>query len=213
MKKFAMILLVLAWLGVGMTAAEEGMAAAEEENGSLSSEERTELIQLLERSRQETDDLVARTADDAWAVKPAEDRWSVGEVVEHLALAEESVYALAMGALEGEEEPEWKALSAYGIDNIVNGLQDRTKKFQAPESFVPKGEMTRVEVLKRYADARDKTLEFVRGTEVQIKRYAAEGPPGKMNVQQWIALAGGHNLRHNQQIVEVLEQLEAAEGR
>ena len=43
MKKFAMILLVLAWLGVGIAAAEEGMAAAEVGDGSLSADERTEL--------------------------------------------------------------------------------------------------------------------------------------------------------------------------
>ncbi len=46
-----------------------------------------------------------------------------------------------------------------------------------------------------------------RRIQAPLKRHTAEAPAGKMNVHQWIGLLAGHNLRHNKQIVEALEQL------
>jgi hypothetical protein len=208
MKKLTISLMSLALTCLGVAAA----AAQEEGDGSLTAAERTELLELLERSEKETEKLIAATADETWAVKPAEDRWSVGEVVEHLALVEQGTLALATGALEGEEQVNWEVIAAQGVAGLVKGLQDRSQKFQAPEGFAPQGEMKRQEVVKLYADARAKTRELVTKTKAQVKRYTAEGPPGTMNVHQWLALIGAHNLRHNQQIVEVQEQLATAKA-
>jgi uncharacterized damage-inducible protein DinB len=40
-----------------------------------------------------------------------------------------------------------------------------------------------------------------------VKKHVADGPTGNMTVHQLLVLMGGHNLRHNAQIREALEQL------
>lgn len=173
----------------------------------LTDAERGRLVEMLETSRAETEALIAKATGERWKAKPAEDRWSVAEVVEHLAIAEEGLFGLASGALASDADPEWETSAAEGIDGLVTMIQDRTQKFQAPEGMQPQGDMGRDELIGRYAAARAKTLSFVKETEAPVKKHTASGPPGKMNVHQWLALIGAHNLRHNKQIEEVLDTL------
>ncbi len=188
-----------------------GREVATTDDGTLSEEARQELVGLLERSRQQLEMLAAQAAGEAWSSRPGEGRWSPGEVVEHVALAEEGLFTLALEALEGEEDPEWKTLAGGSAESMVSSFQDRSQKFPAPEQFEPKGHQDRIQLLGRYALIRTKVLDFVRTTQAPLERHTAAGPAGKMNVRQWLALIAGHNLRHNAQIQEALEQLAAGE--
>ena len=173
----------------------------------LSDDERAAVVEMLEKSRSELEALVASGDPEQWATRSDPERWSVGEVVEHLVLAEEGLTAMIHGALAAEPDPEWAQIAAGGTDGLITTVQDRSQKFQAPEVMQPKGEATRDDMLARYATLRAKTLDFARSVKAPVKRHTASGPAGKMNVHQWLALIGAHNLRHNQQIAEVLEQL------
>ncbi len=62
--------------------------------------------------------------------------------------------------------------------------------------------MTRLQLLELFAQLRARTLDYVRTTNAPLKGYTAEGPPGKLNAHQWLALIGAHILRHNAQIAE-----------
>ena len=180
MKHKILMLLPVALL-VALPAAGQGM-------GALSAEERTELVELLERSRSETEELAARAEGDTWSSKPAEDRWSVGEVVEHIILAEEALFATATGALEEPEDPDWEQMaSGASISHLVGMFQDRSQKFPAPPQFVPKGEMSREEVLKRFAAVRAVSLDFARRTQAPLKRHTAEGPAprDRSSIPRW----------------------------
>ena len=175
---------------------------------TLSDAERAELVTLLEDSRRQFEELTALSTGEAWSQAPAEGKWSVGEVAEHLVLAEQGIFAMAMGALESEQDPEWETVaSATSVSQLVTTLGDRSQKFQAPEQFRPKGEMSRAEVLEKFAQLRAHTLDFVRTTDAPLKGHTVQGPPGKMNAQQWIGLIGAHNLRHNAQIAEAQAML------
>ncbi len=179
-----------------------------ETDGTLGDDERAELVQVLEESRSELEALAAQATGDAWSWKPAEDRWSVGEVVEHLVLTEEGFQGMVAGAIEAGPSPEWQAtLAGPDVPGIVAMMKDRSQKFQAPEQFVPTGEASREELLARFASLRAKSLDFVRSTHAPIKQHTAAGPAGTMNVHQWMAFCGAHNLRHNLQIAEVLEAM------
>lgn len=173
----------------------------------LSADERARLVDMLEASRSATEALAAQAMGDRWAEKPAEDRWSVGEVIEHLALAEERLFGMVHAALGSEPAADWTTVAGQGIDGLVTMVQDRSQKFQAPDELSPTGEAGRADVLARYAAARVKTLDFVRATQLPVKQHTATGPPGTMNVHQWLALVAAHNLRHNKQIEEVLADI------
>lgn len=176
---------------------------------SFTDAERDAIVALMEASRSETELLAARATGDVWNMKPAPDRWSVGEVVEHLARAEEVIFGLAMSAFEGEPSLEWQTSAEAGSETLLQTVRDRSQKFQAPEMLVPTGEKNRHETLRWYAANRADTLDFVLSTEADVKAYFAQGPPGLMSVDKWMTLIAGHNQRHNDQIREVLDWIEA----
>ena len=196
------LLMLSSLLLAGTVAAEEAV------KDGLSDSERAEVIELLEASRSELESLAAQTDEAHWYKKPDPERWSVGEVIEHLVLTEESLFGMVHGALESDADPEWVQIAANGTEELAKTVQDRNQKFQAPEVLQPKGDTPRDELLARFATLRTKTLDFVRSTQAPVKRHTAAGPPGKMNVHQWLTLIGAHNLRHNQQIAEVIEGFE-----
>ncbi len=163
-------------------------------SGTLSDAERAQLLDLFERGQRELEELVASTPDELWAKKPAPERWSVAEVVEHLGAAEGLLFGMSQQALAAPASSNW-ALVEGGLstENFMTMLQDRSKKFQAPEPIQPKGGMTRADALAKFAGARAVSAEFVRRTTLPVKKHLADGPAGKMTVHQVLVLLGGHN--------------------
>lgn len=196
--------------GSASLVAAEDAVAAEAPLPTLSEGERAHLIEVLESSRRELEALAARAHGEAWSTRPAPESWSPGEVVEHLVLSEEMFLDLVRGALAADPDPDWATIAAGGVDGIEANLADRSKSFQAPEMLQPTGEHERDELLGRFARARTLMLDLVRTTDAPVKEHTFEGPPGNMNVQQWLAVVGAHTLRHNRQIAEALEGASAA---
>lgn len=196
---FACLALLLAFAAVPAFAADGEVSAA------LTDEERAHLVDLLETSRSELEELAAQAEGDLWSTRPAPESWSVGEVVEHLVLAEEMFYGMITQMLESEPDPEWQAVAASGTSGLETTVRDRSQKFQAPEMLQPSGEIPRDDLLARYAAARARTLELVASLDGPIKQHTFTGPPGTMNTHQWLVLVGSHNLRHNEQMREALE--------
>ena len=153
---------------------------------------------------------MASTPDELWAKKPAPERWAVAEVVEHIGAAETLLFGFLQQAMAAPENANW-ALVEGGMptENFLGMLQDRSKRFQAPEPIQPKGGLSRADALAKYAGAHAVTTEFIRRTTAPVKKHVADGPTGKMTAHQILVLIGGHNLRHNAQIRETLEQLKA----
>ncbi len=186
-------------------AAVPAFAADDEMSAHLTDEERAHIVEMLETSQSEMEALAAEAEGDLWSAEPAPDSWSVGEVVEHLVLAEEMFYGILTQTLESEPSPDWQSVAESGTTELETTVRDRSQKFQAPEPLQPTGEPSREDLLARFATARAQTLELVRSLDGPVKRHTFTGPPGTMNVQQWLVLVGAHNLRHNQQMKEALE--------
>lgn len=180
-------------------------AADGEVSAHLTDAERAHLVEMLETSQSELEALAAEAEGDLWLARPDAESWSVGEVVEHLALAEEMFYGMITQMLESEPDPDWQSVAEGGTETLETTVQDRSQKFQAPEMLQPAGEASRSDTLARFAAARAKTLELVGSLDGPIKQHTFTGPPGTMNTHQWLVLVASHNLRHNQQMEEALE--------
>ena len=155
------------------------------------------------------EELVAKPPDEWWAKKPAPDKWSVAEVVEHLSLVEPMLFGMAQQALAQPSDPNWARVAGQlTTEQQLGFLANRTQKFQAPEPAQPKGSLSRAEALSRFAGARQVTTEYVRRTSDAVDEHVAALPMGQMTVHQLLTMIGGHNLRHNAQIAEVLAALQ-----
>ena len=179
----------------------------------LSEAERQSLVDTLERGRAETDALLARAEGELFTKQPAPERWSVGQVLEHMTATEELLMGMIETALTEAADPEAAGLlERMPIAAFGERVQDRSQPAQAPEAVLPKGGLTRQEAISRYHARREKTLEFVRTTQGALGAHTAPVPGGKLTALHFLTIVANHNLRHNKQIAEALEQLASPAG-
>ena len=125
----------------------------------LTGEERAKAIRLLRESQRAFLDAVEALTDIQWSYKPTPDRWSVGEVAEHLVLAEALLFATLERALSQDPDPAWQTRTAGKTEFLERVLVNRDGKARAPDSIQPRAQFTRAEVLNRYKDVQTKTSE------------------------------------------------------
>ena len=202
-----LVCVLVLFLAAGAVRAQEAAPAA----GPLTDAERQSFVDTLERGRAETDALLARAEGELFVKRPAPERWSVGEVLEHIFTTEQLLMDMVEGALASPADPEAAGvLAQLPIAAFGERVQDRSQPAQAPEAARPKGGLTRSEAIARFHERREKTLEFVRTTQAALGGHTAAVPNGKLTALHFLTIVANHNLRHNKQIAEALEQLAAA---
>ena len=172
----------------------------------VTAEERAKAVKLLKDSQQEFLGAVEKLTDAQWSWKPAPERWSVGEVAEHIMLAEGLLFGTMEKALATPANPDWETKTAGKNEFLERALLNRDRKAQAPEAIQPQSKLTRAEILSRFKEARAKTLKFMETTDLPMKQHTLDHPfPvfSTLNAYQWLIYIPLHNMRHDQQIAEV----------
>ena len=181
------------------------LVAAAPADAQISTQERTKLVQYLTTTRDQVLAESSKLSDAQWSFKPGPDRWSVGEVVEHLALAENFIFDLQQKTMSGPApEPEKLAGSKGNDEKILQAIPDRTQKVQAPEPLQPGKRIgSRAEVLAAFKDRRGKTIEYANTTTADLRSRVGDSPLGPVDGYQWLLFAAAHSERHLKQIQEV----------
>lgn len=188
---------------VGLLIAGAGVAAQTLPEMRMTEAERTEVIELLLKSEQEMLQAIDGLTDQQWTFKPAPERWSVGEVVEHIVLADALLFDTAVKALDARLDEGWNATLAK-TDVLRKALPNRSRRVDAPAAIKPQQAMTRAALVSRFKEQRAKALAFVRETDKPLKAHTAPNPFfGSLNAHQWLLYIPLHHVRHNQQIAEV----------
>jgi hypothetical protein len=172
----------------------------------MTAEERAKVLGWLEDSHKQWAASLDGVSDAQWKWKSAPDRWSVGEVAEHIVLAEASQFAKVKAALGSPAAADWESKTKGKTEIIEMIMAPRLGKAQAPEPIVPTGTMTRAEALKKFEAQRVEILKFARETDAPLKEHLAPHPMpvfDPLNAYQWLIYIPLHNLRHEKQIAEV----------
>jgi len=165
--------------------------------------ERAELIDLLHKSEKEFLDAVESVSDAQWTFKAGADRWSIGEVAEHIVLAEAGLFTTATRSLAAPADDKWDA-TVGKTDLLKRAIPNRATKVDAPQEIRPRGGLTRAQVMARFKEQRARTLAFAQETEAPLKAHTSPNPFfGAINGYQLLLYIPLHNLRHDQQIAEV----------
>jgi len=165
--------------------------------------ERAHLIRLLQDSQKEYLSHVEKVSETQWNWKPGQDRWSVGETAEHILLTEGRLFSAMERALAASPNPDSEKSTAGKAELLERALLDRRHKAVSPESIRPQGLS---KVIRRFKEARAKTIKFVQDTQLPLEEHNSEHPFPvfkTLNAYQWLLYIPLHNLRHNQQIAEV----------
>jgi hypothetical protein len=171
----------------------------------ISAQDRAKLVQYLTGARDQVLAEAAALSDAQWSFKPGPDRWSVGEVVEHLALAESLIFDLQQKMVTGPAATAEKRAAAQGKDEmLLKMIPDRTQKATAPEPLQPAKRLgSRADVLAAFEERRGKTIAYASKTTDDLRGRVGDSPLGPLDGYQWLLFIGAHTERHLGQIREV----------
>jgi hypothetical protein len=171
----------------------------------ITPQDRDKVVKYLTTTRDQVLAESSKLSEAQWNFKPGPDRWSVGEVVEHLALAESLLFDLQQKTMSGAPATAEQQAAAKGKDDvIIKVIPDRTKKAQAPEPLQPATRLgSQPAVLAAFKERRQKTIDYAGKTKDDLRTRVADSPMGPLDGYQWLLFMGAHAERHLAQIKEV----------
>ncbi|HEY1335883.1 MAG TPA: DinB family protein [Bryobacteraceae bacterium] len=182
--------------GKTWTAAFDGIYVPRPEQ-PISAEDRQQLLAHLKRSQQVFAEALRGLSPAQAHFKAGPDRWSILECAEHLAQAEQLLFADAM---EGLKLPVG-AKSQATTDQILQVWGTRTQKVKSSGDYDPIGRWPDLATIKQVFDERRaKTIEFVATTQADLRDRVC---CGQLDIWQQILALSAHTLRHVQQMDEV----------
>ncbi len=159
---------------------------------------------LLQTSRHRFVTAAKEVPIDMWRASPGEGRWSSAEVVAHVTMVERAITAGARKVLQAPRKavPLLKRLHLPVALAAWRGAKRRTP-IPLDAAFVA----DRPEALSLLTTAREETLSFIASTQSEdLRAYRFPHPfMGSLNIYDWFRLIAYHELRHAQQIREVVE--------
>jgi len=174
----------------------------------MAPEARTEIIQILEKTRQEFNNAVRDCAESQAKAHPEEGRWSVLDCVEHVTSVEERF----LGRLEQAQRLETPHVDKEKEADILARVASRVNKVQAPEPVRPVGRFASLaQALEQFNTARARTMQFAEQRGNDLYLLSADHPRfGTMNGSEWMMFIAAHGRRHAEQIREVRAALAKA---
>ncbi|MEO5822344.1 MAG: DinB family protein [Vicinamibacteraceae bacterium] len=169
------------------------------------------VVQHLERTR---DAFVAATqplTDAQFRFTPAADGWSIGQIVEHVALAELRILDVIDKLPQAPAPSADKTRGAARFARLEGGLPSRQqRRIVAPESLVPKGTWdSPATSLAAFVDARGRTIAAAAAIEADaLEHVLPHRFFGEFDLEEWAYFMALHSARHTAQV----EEIKAAPG-
>jgi hypothetical protein len=163
----------------------------------------THITALLSRSHAAVLAAANAVPGEAWRTLPSPGAWSAAEVFAHLTMVEEAITGGVAKMLGAPPKPLtfWKR-----IHLSPRMAQFRQIKRQSPIPLDPALVLDKPESLARHIALRKRALELLAensGRDLAAYRYKHPFF-GYLNFYQWFATIGYHELRHTQQIQEIV---------
>lgn len=166
----------------------------------MAPKERTEIVDNLERSRQEFLAAVAGLTDAQAKTRPDAERWSVLDCVEHVAFVEERF----LGWLNAAERLDAPRVDKENEAGLTARVPDRSTRLKAPEAVLPNGRFATIEqALEQFKAQRARSIQFAQDRAGDLYCLAAQHPRfGPVNGVELLIIIAGHSRRHAEQIRE-----------
>ena len=133
------------------------------------------------------------------------DTWSVAEVLEHLYLVESGIAHLFTRTLERAKAaglaPESDVGSVLATLDTLR-LTDRSRRMNAPELVMPRGELTAAQGTVGLTESRQALIFALRAADGLALGQVTRVHPtvGPLNLYQWVLFVGQHEVRHAGQL-------------
>ena len=165
----------------------------------------------IERERAAILDLVQHHGEAQLESRPRSDAWSPLEILEHLALVEDSILQLLAPAVERHEP----RCGGGGLAALIRALPPRWRlvllahrfgKASAPKAVRPRGMSTRAAIIERLAAVRQATRATLDADDPWRLAQLRRTHPilGRLDGIEWIEFIAAHDRRHRGQLREAL---------
>lgn len=172
----------------------------------------SEIYDANDQIRVKLKGIVASLTDAQINTLPDGEKWTVGKLIEHISIVDEGIVKISAKLLNEAKESggtiDGKAHFSESFQQKIAGARDM--KVEAPERVQPTGTKTVTESLAKLDETRGK-LEELRPLFESVECSNVKFPHpafGDMSAHEWLALLGGHELRHIRQINNLLEKIQ-----
>ena len=173
----------------------------------MAPEQEIEIIETLQKSRQDLHSAVEGIDEARARTRPSEGRWSVLECLEHVATAERRFLGRLenAGQLDAPIDPERE-------QTVLAMVIDRNQRRQAPELVQPAGRFASLaEALADFDSTRAHVIRFAEARHSELRTLGAQHPVfGQVNGYELMLIIAGHACRHAAQIREARAALARA---
>jgi hypothetical protein len=155
--------------------------------------------------------VLATVTPDEAAARSDDDGWSIQEIVEHLTMVEFGTARICTKLL-GEAKKDGKP--SNGRVELSHLFAERSAEIanmrvEAPDRVYPTGRVPILESFERM-DANTKLFDEMRPdlARYDLSKHKFPHPYfGDITAAEWLAILGGHELRHTKQIESLLEKI------
>ena len=140
---------------------------------------------------------------------PEDGKWTVAQLVEHISIVEDGMTRICAKLLNEAVEAGKSADGSVKMsdDFLRKAEGSREQKLEAPDRVHPKSNQTIAESLAKMEESRNR-LNKLRPLFESVECSDQKFPHpafGELTAHEWLALVGGHEMRHIAQIKRVLK--------
>ena len=156
-------------------------------------------------------ELLLSLSEQQVSALPEGEKWTVAQIVEHISMVDEGSMRICSRLLKKAQEAgqlsDGQVVISEGF--LQKGTEIATMKVNAPDIVQPTFGKTISESLAKL-DENTEQLEKLRPMFESVDGTALKFPHpffGEISAQEWLALKGGHEMRHIKQIENVLAKI------
>lgn len=167
-----------------------------------------EIYESNDKIRENLKATVGNLSDEQAARLPDGEKWTLAELIEHVAIVEDGMTRICAKLLKEAQTEDKKSdgTAKISADFLTKAAASVNQKIEAPDRVRPTGTKTVAESLAKMEENRA-TLKQMRplfesfdGSEHKFPHPAF----GDLTAHEWLALVGGHEMRHLRQIKNLL---------
>lgn len=156
-------------------------------------------------------ELLSSLSEQQISALPDGEKWTVAEIVEHVSMVDEGAMRICARLLKKAHEAGqlWDGNVVISEGFLQKGAEIARMKVNAPDIVQPTSGRTIAESLAKL-DENTEQLEQLRSMFESVDGTALKFPHpffGDISAQEWLALKGGHEMRHIKQIERVLAKI------
>jgi hypothetical protein len=134
--------------------------------------------------------------------KPQPDRWSIADCIEHIVVAEDTMYAKAT---QGAPNPNGDSLDPEKDERFTAAVVARRRRVEAPEPMRPANRFASADAARnQFLEQRERAIAYVRECSEDVRHLFATHPLlGEIDCYRFLLLLALHPARHAAQIEEI----------